>query len=664
MAWDDTSPTHLELYNADPGVKWDTAPPSKEELGSADKSWLDTELPGGTARGYIKGALNALPMAGTVVGGIAGAELGPGALATAGLGGATGEAVKNLGEELILGEKKDRSQIYGDPARGLMEGAGAEAGGQMLGKGIEAAAESGPGKWALQKAGNAAKYLASNLSGATKKEIGTYAANPQAVNELSHSLDNDPQEMADQTRRVINDMVQGHRKTLNDQISTALKSSSKEKTIDVSPIIEHLETQKASLDPSLHPEAIKDIDDLLGRIKGAAPTQTQSVKAYLAPNEKLAIDTGSASRPRTELMNEPPNTPWKAKAGPSGWNENSVPVIESGKEIWPEHMDQIIELPVGGGGTKYLANAQKLHDINKFLQSQASSAYGQSAVGFQVGDKAAQVAKGAAAIGRNILGDVVPEVSQANAGLSRLHSIEDVMNKNMLEEGKTPASLFAAGSGESSSNAKALKQLSAETGENIQGEAEKLAAARTFGNPSLTPVDRTGKSLARMAISGGAGSLIGYKEGGIEGALMGGVIGEGLSSPAAIKLAIDSGLGVKALGKAALETSPALVGKSLMPSIETQGRESAPTPNVPLPPDLTPTKAPTKGPAKWQADGLKNLQDHVKTDDDRAIIENSRSKLMATQKGRDLLVQASDLKPGSRAMDNLVGRIKNHLKGD
>jgi len=76
-----------------------------------------------------------IPSAGAVIGGIAGSELGPGAIATAGLGGAAGEA----GRQLLgraLGEPSP--QTAGDAAMKMNKqalfGMGGELGGQVIGK--------------------------------------------------------------------------------------------------------------------------------------------------------------------------------------------------------------------------------------------------------------------------------------------------------------------------------------------------------------------------------------------------------------------------------------------------------------------------------------------------------------------------------------------------
>jgi hypothetical protein len=61
---------------------------------------------------------------------------------------------------------------------------------------------------------------------------------------------------------------------------------------------------------------------------------------------------------------------------------------------------------------------------------------------------------------------------------------------------------------------------------------------------------------------------------------------------------------------------------------------------------------------KWYADGLKNLSDHADNDQDRALIDKMKSKLVSDPKGQRLLLEASTLKPGSKKMKQVLLDIK------
>lgn len=63
-----------------------------------------------------------------------------------------------------------------------------------------------------------------------------------------------------------------------------------------------------------------------------------------------------------------------------------------------------------------------------------------------------------------------------------------------------------------------------------------------------------------------------------------------------------------------------------------------------------------KGANKWAVDGYSKLLEH----DNSGSLSNDQAveKLFSTPKGRDLLIKASDLKPGTKAMDDLMTKIK------
>lgn len=181
---------------------------------------------------------------------------------------------------------------------------------------------------------------------------------------------------------------------------------------------------------------------------------------------------------------------------------------------------------------------QDLHEIKQQLQDIASSSYMNGAVIFPKGEIAARAAKGAAAEAKRLLDVAVPEVARANQQLSRLHAIESQMNKNLIKAGKPEAALLAAGSGSNERSARLLSSLDKITGGNALEQAQNLAAGRRFYDVPILPIDATGKSLSRMALGAGTGTLLGGP--------MGAAIGTALTSPGAVKYGT---LGVNALGK-------------------------------------------------------------------------------------------------------------------
>ena len=153
------------------------------------------------------------------------------------------------------------------------------------------------------------------------------------------------------------------------------------------------------------------------------------------------------------------------------------------------------------------------------------------------------------------------KIAEANNSLAKLHNIDDLMNSNLIAPGKPEAALLSAGSGTNLRNANALKSLGEMTGKDMKGDAEKLAAMKFFTNPSLTPVDTTGKAAGRMGLGGLAGAGLGHMTG-IPGAeIIGATAGASTASPAAMKSIINAGqkvwqtigAGVKSIVKGAIQ---------------------------------------------------------------------------------------------------------------
>lgn len=205
---------------------------------------------------------------------------------------------------------------------------------------------------------------------------------------------------------------------------------------------------------------------------------------------------------------------------------------EEGKEI-DDLMSKVDAVSANGK-----IGLQDAHDLKEYLQEIGEGAYSKGGQMFQVGSKTARAAKSAAAMTRSAVNEEAPEVANANNTLSELRGIESLLNRNVLTPGKTASPLIAAGAGGNPANAKLLDKLGNTIKMNVSGDAEKLAAARTFGKPSLVPVDTTGKSLTRMGVAGLLGGIAGHAAG---ETFPGILIGEAASSPAAIKAAINTG---------------------------------------------------------------------------------------------------------------------------
>lgn len=96
------------------------------------KPWYDV-----SAEGLKKGAVEALPAVGGLIGGGIGAALGPfGVAAGSALGAAGGKAAENFIESQFMGEPKTRQQIYMDPVKEGLLDASMHGAGAVIGKGI------------------------------------------------------------------------------------------------------------------------------------------------------------------------------------------------------------------------------------------------------------------------------------------------------------------------------------------------------------------------------------------------------------------------------------------------------------------------------------------------------------------------------------------------
>jgi hypothetical protein len=71
-----------------------------------------------------------------------------------------------------------------------------------------------------------------------------------------------------------------------------------------------------------------------------------------------------------------------------------------------------------------------------------------------------------------------------------------------------------------------------------------------------------------------------------------------------------------------------------------------------------------KGEKKWADDGLKKLLDHTKDPGQKKTIERARNVMLQNPKLKQLLIYASDLKPGSPAMEKVLEQIKKEQGRD
>jgi hypothetical protein len=77
-----------------------------------------------------------------------------------------------------------------------------------------------------------------------------------------------------------------------------------------------------------------------------------------------------------------------------------------------------------------------------------------------------------------------------------------------------------------------------------------------------------------------------------------------------------------------------------------------------------PNAAPLTGPSKWASDGHAALMTHATDPADLEMLNSQRATMLKDPKTRDMLMQASDLKPGSKAMNAILTKLKSDNSGD
>lgn len=134
----------------------------------------------------------------------------------------------------------------------------------------------------------------------------------------------------------------------------------------------------------------------------------------------------------------------------------------------------------------------------------------------------------------------------------------------------------------------------------------------------------------------GIGAEEGYRHGGVAGGIAGAAAG--LILPHVLTSPTTLMMGARAMNSGASQVgAKALTGSALQAA-----RDDVPE---------------LKGAAKWADLGAAKLADHIGRESDSKLSADDVQALRQTSQGKDLLIQASDLKPGSSAMKDLVNRI-------
>jgi hypothetical protein len=232
---------------------------SDEEMTKIEsgKPWYDI-----SAEGLGRTALEALPIAGSIAGGLVGTAIAPiaGSIPGAGIGAAAGKSLEQTGKSLFFNEgpQTREAQYKGIIGEGLA-GAAGEGAGQIIAKAVPMIVPLA--KKGLTKVGQA-------LTGVPEQEITTYAKNADKIKEMAKASDASTIEAADQIRMKYADDIKSTKQILNKTIESTLQNNTQ--VVSNNPILEALETYKSKINKDLYPEQISQIDDLISKINSTS----------------------------------------------------------------------------------------------------------------------------------------------------------------------------------------------------------------------------------------------------------------------------------------------------------------------------------------------------------------------------------------------------------
>ncbi len=270
-------------------------------------SWQNLPLPGGTAGGYARGALKALPIVGATGGGLLGGIFGAGAGAYA------GGVLKQAGEA-AMGEKKTREETLLEPVKDGVEGLAYETGGKVISHSVGEALKSPFGKRVISKGKGLIGQVGEMLTGVPAKKSITYLEDAPLINNMAKESAGNTSEAADQMRFGWNEQINQAKKQANKQISNTISKS--QVRVNPEDIYTELEMIKGRLDPRLAADEIAEIakmqDDLmnlvsLGKVTDDAGSismqELSNYNKYLKPKAKgqYTNGTGKMFAPDSEV---------------------------------------------------------------------------------------------------------------------------------------------------------------------------------------------------------------------------------------------------------------------------------------------------------------------------------------------------------------------------
>lgn len=639
MAWSDAPPTQAELSKTTPASGWDSAPPTKEELAQSNKSAVMANINKMNESGDASNdalfdtlALQYLPQIKAKAGQILNGE------GIANDDNYLKRRDKAIADSKALAEKYPGAHREGTAvgfiAPMLMTGgasalpeAAAEGVPLLAGKVAAQAAKTGVGKVIARGAGTGALFGAAVNPGDTEGVVDPYQIGARAVNSaLGAGLGGTVAAGAEALPGVAEKVAKFADQKAFKGIGAMLKDFRKAYANDS---IE--DTGRFVLDNKL-----MKAGDTFGDVAERASTLRDSV------GKEIGTGYDAAAQILPKLGPEA-----AAKVEAAGFNpvRDKDAILQAAKD----------ELGYAYNGKKALAGlsdyidelAEKHGDqtLNPQLTNEIKTALDKTAIGWE----------------RN------PLTREPDAE-SALKTMRGFLNDKVKDQIQTMGD--AIGNPDAAKN---LTELNAK-----YGMASKVA--RIAG-------DRANREGANKAIgltdtiSGGAGATIGAKigmsAGGPAGAVVGGIVGGGAGA-LANKGARTYGNQIAAVSADSLanliKNSPSLVKlqqtnpaayEAIVAKLKTPVSSTA----APTMSDLNKgsstsaqykasSDAPAKGRDKWASDGFDKVSQHAPDEQlDKAV-------LMGDPRSKELLIQASDLKPGTPAMEKMLAKIKNHGKGN
>lgn len=700
---------------------------------------------------HVRPWLDALPTAGMVAGGALGLESGPGALVTAGLGGAAGEALKNLGEKYILGEDKSRSDIYGNPVKGFVEGVTAEMGGQAIGGAIESAPAGA--KWVAQKIGKV-------FSNIPEETTGRYMTDPAAINAAPprQKIADDILDLKNQAQQQVSDAhqsLQDAKDALSQNkgdVRGALQDQKFQAGQDLNEAQTNFNEKKQQFKEALQSNNLTSMaTDVMGAVKDLKQKVIDgSAQAYdILGKSNASVDVdpliqsmqdkidgmrinGTFESPQAEQASQELRG-WQTRlfemtkgsdgqlSGPQAKQvmqaiDKSVNYSNQAGTFAPDTeaaltgVRKLIDQDVKGQVPEY---AQKMSDVAQKtnLLGQTSDLYGTPEKAIQnlnnidsekgqalhvplINQLSEQTGKDLSSsvngylLNQKILStpslfnqavENLPEAKALNAARSKMTAISDPeYSRSLIESSNAPyeAKLNSASDNLDSAKANA-STLSGITPDSITAKTKALNGANAYGaEDKFGKIDSTfGTDFSKQIqarndldqfskedTNGSRKTMLGTVTGGVVGLLTGhpwlglelgaaaGNVADRYSGPmfkSALDAAMKAGPVAKSIGESG-RIMPAVVGSIGSPKLTETG----------VAPAAAAPSQPQKGPDKWANDGFQNLLEHSGND---KTIAAARDQLLSTPQGRKLLISASDLKPGSKAMQNILDRVRQNI---